>query len=331
MPLAFVIPVVHPDGRRVSSYDYVEKSLYLTLCSLTARGHGGAPVYVVCHRKPDWHTEFSPTVKFLIIPEHPWFPDDVKDRFSAEEGDKRGVRVDMGLKYLAGMIYAMQACDPEYLMPMDGDDFVRGDLIETVKEIALDDTETDCFLISHGYHIPLRKTDSGYDLQAAFQLDRFDETCGTSRVFNSKNFRQIVARHGPELLEFEESKIVEKNDVLQHEFLDCLGQLAERDVGKEPSFVRLLGSHTTQDVLFNVSYIDVPLSAKACGHGNHVGWQNGGLHWRKLYKVASSRKFMTEFGIANTSVLSHSLSLGVKIRGLRSIYRNKRNQRNQNS
>lgn len=324
-PLAFMMPVVHPGGRRVSNYAVVEKSLRLTLTSLTAKGHGSAPVFVVCHKVPDWHADFAPTVKFLVIPEHPWFPDDVKDRFSAEKGDRRGVRVDMGLKYLAGMLYARQAHDPTFLMPMDADDFVRSDLVQNVQDAARGRPDTDCFLITHGFHLPLQNTADGFLLKAAFQLDRFDETCGTSRVFDSNNFFKIVEKHGPELLEFGAHDIIDQENCFNPAFLDALGRLAERDIDKEPSFVRIMGSHTTQDAFFRLTPIEIPLAGKACGHGNHVGWQHGGIHWHKFYKVASSRKFADDFGIGNTALLQRSLDLKTKLKGWRCVLHNKKN------
>lgn len=325
-PLAFVIPVVHPGGHRVSNYDVVEKSLRLTLTSLTQSSLAHAPIFIVCHKRPDWHAEFAPTVTFLVIPEHPWFTDDVKDRFSAVEGDPRGVRIDKGLKFLAGMAYARQACDPRFLMPMDADDFVRKDIIKHITEHAESNTESDCYLVSRGFHVPLRNTDYGFELQAAFELDRFDETCGTSRIFHSERFFDFVKKHGPEILKFDADDITDGEHLFKTDFLDCLGQMADRDIDNDNSFVRIVGSHTTQDVFFAVSYIDAPLAGKACGHGNHVGWQHGGIHWHKFYAVASSKKFMDDFGIGNTPLLRRSLGLRTKFRGWRCVLGNRKNQ-----
>ncbi len=308
---AFVIPVLHPNGPKVSDYGVVEKSLRLTVESLTSQTQPGVPIIIVCHKRPDWHDTVPQTVKFLLIENHPGVSADVIE-----------VKLDKGVKFLAGIWYAIKAHNPKLLMPMDADDFVRKDLARVFLDIVQKDRETDCFIITRGYHAALGRTVEGFNLHAAFEIKKFDRTCGTSRVFNGQNFQQKLLEAAPDIAKFDLSDIADDTGVLDATFLDFLVNLSKQDIEDEDSYVRVMGRHTGQDKRYKIREIDQVMSAKACGHGNHVGKNAGDIHWRKILRIANSRTFMSQFGLSNAENLSPSLSLGVKASGLTSIIDN---------
>lgn len=301
----FVIPVVHPEGPRVSDYSVVERALALTVASITSQKEADTRVIIVCHRLPDWHDTCPDTVTFLLVGDHPRVSANVKNRYQ-----------DKGVKFIAGFWYALLDHQPALFMPMDADDFVRNDIANSFTRIAREHGDKDVFLISRGFHVALQDTPEGFDLLDVFELDRFDETCGTSRIFISRNFRKLLLEKIPGIDRFDMDRVVDAAGVLKNEFLDFLIASSDQDLDNTESFIFKIGDHTWQGRMFNIHRIYETFVAKGCGHGNHVSGKKMALHTRRLANRTDAQKFMNDFGLANTKYLRRSFSLKIRALGL---------------
>ncbi|WP_299410242.1 glycosyltransferase family A protein [uncultured Roseobacter sp.] len=299
--ITFVLPLVHPQGGKVENYAVVEMILRETLTSLTAQ-HGPRPhVVVVCHQAPDWAGDFADHVTFLVIPEHPGFA-----------AGRNHVQVDKGMKYVLGTWVALMEPAPDWIMLMDGDDFVHRDLLVHLQgqEVA-----EDGFLLAGGYHAALRPASTGFQLEAALKVNTFNDTCGSCRVFRASTLKDRIAAFQPALAALTPDQLADDQGVLDKGFVDLVVAATDPLREDQDGLIRVLGRHVRQKDHFNFIRVTEALVAKGCGHGNHDGPKAGEIHWHKVTAVTAPGQFLRDFGLAGRPTLQPRLKWQYQVMG----------------
>lgn len=275
---AFIIPIVHPDGKNVEDYGVVEDLLFLTTTSLLAQTHANIAVVVVLHRMPAWaNDKVDPRLHFLLLPEHPLCAVNTWP-----------VGEDKGLKYFLALEYARRlGC--RAVMPMDGDDFVDISLVRTV--LAQEPTN-EVLLITQGWFLALGNDEGPVQIDAAFENVRFHESSGSCRVFWMEPLVELlteVTDTPPDTLQHPDGTVTDEAIVWANA---KPGHRQER-----LGLLQMLGTHVRQSEMFTPRPLKGPLAAKGCGHGNHDGPRAGGIHWTKLVGVRRRAKVMARLGL----------------------------------
>lgn len=289
---AFLVPLVHPGGRKVRDYSVVERALRETLRSYTAQDHPDVVVIVICHRVPAWAGEVRERVRFIRIDEHP--------RFAANVND---VEIDKGMKYVLGAIQALAVEGAAYVMPVDGDDFLRTDLARHV--LARDLGPHDGFIVRQGYNALVQVAKDRLRILQVFRVQDFDRTCGTCRIFSRAALTRAVGKLDPGLLARSDGLVPEGDGqviVPDPALLDHLWQVTQPVTTDPWGTIRLLGRHLRQGGAFDFVPLTEPLAAKACGHGNHDGPSSGEVRWSGVRGVADGPEFLRRFGIAEGAI-----------------------------
>jgi hypothetical protein len=301
---AFVVPVVHPGGKKVSDYAVVERALKETLRSYTRQDHGDAVVIVVCHRLPAWASEFRGSVRFLRIETHPRFDANVND-----------VNVDKGMKYVLGSLSAM-AEGAAFVMLADGDDFVRTDLASRVFSRTLSD-DRDGFIIRQGYNAMIGVEETTFRVQQVYRVQDFDRTCGTCRIFSRASLARTLERLEPGILGWGDRLVAADGleIVADAALLSELWEVTAPVVRDPTSTIQAFGRHDRQGSVFALQPLFEPLAAKACGHGNHDGPRRGGIRWSGVRGCADGAVFLEQFGLAGGDIALGRVEPGLWLRG----------------
>ncbi|MCB1418177.1 MAG: hypothetical protein KDJ74_03905 [Notoacmeibacter sp.] len=284
-----VIPLVHPQGSKVSDYSQVEQVLRITLASILNLDGGPARVAVVCHRVPDWASSMPETVRFLDLGDHALLAPGQHD-----------VQIDKGLKYLLGLHWMLGTTDAAWIMPADGDDFLHRSLINTVRGQTPLAEGLDGFLVTEGVHAALRWNGDRLAVQSAFKVAEFNRTCGTCRIFDAARLAAATSKllaSLPVAAEcFDEDKaarvLTPKPGVV-----DGLMKQAASVQDAEDGIIRLLGRHVRQSPSFRFAMLPGALAAKGCGHGNHDGPRHGEIHWNRMTGFMGNKAFAAAFGL----------------------------------
>lgn len=291
--MTFVIPVVHPDGQKVTNYHDVERLLRETIASVLAVNDVDVSVVVVCHKRPDWAQACPPQVTFLDLGGHPGFA-----------ANRNDVRVDKGMKYIAGIWWALERIKPDVLMPMDADDFVHQRLASRAIDMLKQHPDRDGTIITEGYHVLISPEAETIALNAAFRVKRFNSSCGSCRVFDAGFIARKISQDVPAL-----DRLTGASDTgsLPQKALDHIVAYGDAAQFDDDGFLMTLGRHVRQDVQFNLIPCDLPLVAKGCGHGNHDGHRGGDVHWHRITRLKSVRRFRREFGLAARESISNKV------------------------
>lgn len=293
MSFAFVIPLVHPRHPRVKDYDTVEALLRLTLANLAGQSYDDVHVVVVCHILPDWHEEVSDFVHFLVFGAREEFPLDAK-----RVGFHRVAHVDMGLKFLVGLSFARDRLDADFMMPMDADDYVRGDLAYRIVQNDVTSGGRDGWIITRGYHVELEVSPEWIAFKAAYEVGSYNRNCGSCRILRSNNIDEKIAAIAPEFHAVRHELPDCTPGVIPDNVTDALLEILPRVRSVDAPLV-VLGTHIFQGRLFDLRPLDEPLSAKGCGHGNHGG-KNGGVYWYRVKRQQPLEGFLSEFRLKGT-------------------------------
>lgn len=305
---AFVIPVVNPGNAKVRSYATVEAVFRETIQSLLSQGHDDTIVVAVCHRIPSWAADFGDRVRFIDVGDHRAFAP-----------NRNHVRVDKGMKYALGCLQAIGRDNARFVMLADADDFVRTDLAETVLGTHLPPARQDGFLITRGVHVQIDWSASRPAVTGAFEVTRFNKTCGSCRVFAAAPLRRALETmdshlfyHADDLGEPDgRGAILPPTQLL--DYLDGLTDPIRHDEG---GVVRILGRHTRQRGFFSFEFLEQPLAAKGCGHQNHDGRRHGEVHWKRVTRFVRPSSFLEDFGLASSGRFDLRPSLAAKALGL---------------
>lgn len=308
---SFVIPVVHPDGKKIGDYNVVERILRETISSLEAQTHDDVNIIVVCHKKPEWADQCGDGVYFLVIGDTPAFA-----------ANRNHVQIDKGMKYTIGSVFAIDRLKADKVMLMDGDDFVHRDLANRLSADTAPSAGMDGYLITGGHHALVQPADSGFTIQAVYEVIDFNKTCGSCRVFFASELARHLQRFDPEISKIEPmipgGHVVDLPDeVIEH--VEATSSLEEE---QPSSLIRLLGRHVRQNTYFDFAALEEPLAAKGCGHGNHDGRKQGDVHWARIKKLTNGKKFIEEFGLARSPRIQSRPSLKANIRGWLSVFNN---------
>jgi len=288
--LAFVIPLRHPEGRKVSDYRTIEALLERTVRSLLKQTHRKIAVVVVCHRVPDWAADLDDRVRFL----------DVSDDASFG-ADQHPTAVDKGLRYAIGTLYAAATFRPDLVALMDADDYIHVELAERLLSVHTANANIDGYIINRGVHLGV-EVDEGHRIRYKFGVvvREFDFTCGSCRVFDAGRLVRRLLDIAPEIErrfsdwpEFDERMGLR----VQNEPMHLLLSATEEDRNKENHIINLIGRHVKQQRYFEFRQVDFVAAAKSCGHGNHTGPRRGAVHWFRVVRRVPLRKCLSMFGL----------------------------------
>jgi hypothetical protein len=302
---AFVVPVVHPGGRKVQDYAVVERALRETLRSYAAQTHDDTVIVVVCHKVPDWADLVRDKVRFITIDPHPRFEANVHD-----------VQIDKGLKYALGSIYALSVEGAAFVMLADGDDFVRTDLAARAFEADLG--VHDGFIVREGYNVLVSVAGEKFRILQALRVQDFDRTCGTCRIFGRAGLARALARLDGGILSWADRMTVAGDGPAirpDPALLDHLWAVAAPVAEDHWGTIRVLGRHLRQGRVFDFVPVFEPLAAKACGHGNHDGPSRGDVRWSGVLGCAGRSEFIARFGLAGGNVEVGGFDAGSWIQG----------------
>lgn len=308
---SFVIPLVHPLGKKVRDYGRVENILRETLRSITSQTSGAERVVVVCHRVPGWHAEFSGLVRFLSVGEHPGF--------SAGRND---VQIDKGMKYALGLQYAFTNHPAPYVMLMDGDDFLHRDFCRTVEEFMPDCPGRDGLIVTEGWNASLRPSGSGMFSEAVYRVSDFDKTCGSCRVFFCEPLRKNLETFCADLASLDGTEMADRDGNISARALGAVVEATDRISAAGDSFVRAIGRHVNQESFFDLSALERPLVAKGCGHDNHDGPRGGDIHWHRVVGVRDGFWLLRNFGLSGGAIAGR-VDMRSVVKGMYNMIRNR--------
>lgn len=287
---AFIIPVRHPKGKKVSDYGTIEALLKTTVHSLLNQTHRNVSVIVVCSQVPDWANELDRRVTFVDVSN-----DDVFDP------DLYHFEIDKGLRYAVGSLYAISTVRPDLIMLLDADDYVHVELAERLLSNHNGDSNLDGYLIRRGIHL-------GVDVQAdrsvrysfAVEVREFDFTCGSCRIFDASRLAERLLEMSPETAKrFASWQTDNSGSVVSaaRETLQWLAEITEKDRAKDDHIINLMGRHERQTPYFQFQEVDYPAAAKGCGHGNHTGPRRGAIHWFRVVRRIPLSECLKAFGL----------------------------------
>lgn len=290
----FVIPVRNPQDQKVADYSCIETVLHETVKSLIQQTYRHTHIVIVCHKIPPWSKSIGSKVTFLNVSDIPTFPP-----------DENPVRVDKGLKYIIGILYAKHNLNPSLIMPMDADDYVNIKLASKLVNKGKFNKNLDGYILKKGLHVNLEiAADYSVDYEAAYVVREFDRTCGSCRVFKTDALIKSI--------EIIDSDVVKRFSLwparspnasvnVPIEPVMWLSHLTRPNFSNENSIVNILGRHINQDPYFKLLPLSLVGAAKGCGHGNHDGPKQGAIHKDKLVGKFSTQKFLRTFGAVEKS------------------------------
>lgn len=293
MSFVFILPVVHPKGNKVNNYHHVEVALKKTIESLQNQTYSDVKIVVVCSQIPTWVNQIGSNVFFLDLSD--------SEIFAANRND---VKVDKGLKYFLGILYAAAHFEPKFYMLADADDYVNSQLAEySFKALSSNfgQKEIDGYLIDKGLQVEVNfSSDNKLNYGNAYLVKKFNTSCGTCRVFKQENLTQKILEIDPNI--FKKSRKWMPNRLgnitkVPSALSTWLDELCRENYFQDWHIVNVLGRHIKQAEYFNFLLFPHMGAAKACGHGNHDGPRRGGLHEKKIIGEFPIKVFKKKFGI----------------------------------
>lgn len=284
--LCFVIPLVHPNGKKVSDYNAVESILKHTIRSCLRQTHQNISVIVVCHKTPEWAAGLDARVSFVVLNDGPeWTAADLE------------VCEDKGAKHLLGAQIALTKHHAHAVMFLDGDDFLHKDFARLA--LAALPKNGDGLVVTRGFHAALQPNGAGFALNAALQVDEFQHTCGSCRVFAADVLADRMTRWWPHVLTT--NLVSDASTVLADGYAQFQAAVADTK-GNEFGAVRILGRHAPRSMLAELTSWAVPVVAKGCGHGNHDGPRKGEVHWNRSVGAADLAEFASDFSLDGADI-----------------------------
>jgi hypothetical protein len=284
--VAFVIPVRNPGDSKVRDARWLDVLLERTLESLLAQRHPHVAVITIGHgpgpRPPD-----DPRLVRLDVSDSDVF-----------RPDARGVQIDKGLRYVLGARWALDVYRADLVLPMDADDYVNVELAAALAGAG--PTTKDGWLIDRGVHVGVRLEPHyrlGYD--GAFVVDRFDQTCGSCRVFEADALARFIDAIDPALAPAFAPALERRGGALRLP-PPLIAEFERRATGRADRHEKLhvLGRHIRQQSHFDFARCELLGAAKGCGHCNHDGPRQGGVHHEKVIRTLDLSTFGHMFGVA---------------------------------
>lgn len=309
-----LIPVVHPEGSRIQSYEEVEALLKTTLTSILSMEGPPARIGVMCHKVPDWAPEMPEHVRFLDLGPKPLLPP-----------ERNHVQIDKGLKYILGIVWAFSEAAPAFIMPCDGDDYLHHDLRNEIfaNEHLLD--AKDGFVVINGVHAMLEWEDGHLNIAAAFNVSDFHVTCGTCRIFRGPQLHERVMQVAGNLADLPQTwktDLRTRTSRVGEASRDTLVGSLESLFDEGRGIVRLLGRHAKLYPEIALLPLQRTLVAKGCGHGNHDGKRGGDIHWHRITGILPNPDFVEQFGVKDVIGVSKGKHRRAIANGYLGIVRN---------
>lgn len=294
-----VIPVRNPQDQKVIDYSCIEAILHETVRSLTQQSYSHTHIVIVCHKIPSWGGTIGNNVTFLNVSNIPAFP-----------ANKNPVRVDKGLKYIIGILYAKNNLNPDLIMPMDADDYVNVKLAsKLVKKDKFNrfNSNRDGYILKKGLHVNLQiAADYSVNYEVAYLVEEFDRTCGSCRVFKTDALMKSIETIDVDIASrFSYWPLRSQNAsvTVPAEPVMWLSDISQPHYLSENNIVNILGRHIKQSPYFKLAPLNFVGAAKGCGHGNHDGPKQGEVHMDKIIGNISAQQFCSNFGILNKNYL----------------------------
>lgn len=285
--VAFVIAVRNPLDSKVHDPAGLYALLDRTVTSLLRQTHVNVRVIVVSHGAlpPGIRDERAVC---LDVSGAPVFRPDAHD-----------VRMNKGLRYAIGSVYALNVCRADFVMPMDADDYVHVDLAAQVGRLGGRLDRHDGLLIERGVHVQL-SVDACHRVSyhQAFLVDRFHMTCGSCRVVRASAMRRVLTRLDPNVEErlsswrrIDDARVVIASDAVAWLETRALQSADHREC------IDVLGRHVRQEAHFSFLASTLLGAAKGCGHQNHDGPRQGAIHYDKVRGSLEISTFRGMFGL----------------------------------
>jgi hypothetical protein len=286
----FIIPVRNPFDEKVSDYRVIETLLRKTVDSLTKQQVVKSNIIVVCHQVPSWSIAFGEQVTFLDVSKSSVFPPDTNP-----------VRVDKGLKYTIGSLYAKKTFDPSLIMLMDADDYVNCNLAQSLIGFNPFSFKLDGYLITKGVHVALKiNEDYSVNYIESYLVKDFDKTCGSCRVFRTNSLLEKLRSIDIDIEKYFSDWPQRKNNgsvEVPDKSISWLSEKTKSNYLNEDSIINILGRHINQNQYLKLKPVSIVGAAKGCGHGNHDGPKQGDMHEDKIMREIHIDQFQHLFGL----------------------------------
>ncbi|MFK7830973.1 MAG: glycosyltransferase family A protein [Congregibacter sp.] len=294
MSFVFILPVLHPQKDSVSNYRHVEIALKTTLDSLKQQTYDDIQIIVVCCQVPDWSATAGENVHFLDV--------SGAEAFAA---NRNHYRVDIGMKFVLGALYAFEHFQCKLIMRADADDYVDirvADYCVASMSKQLTNPEIDGYIINKGLQVEVNLSPTeDFGFQRAYLVKRFNLSCGTCRIFKHESLKREILKIDTAILTRSTHWRSEAQRNVVHvpnELSKWLDDTCKADYSADWHPINVLGRHIEQKKHFR--FIPLPQlgAAKGCGHGNHVGVLEGRLHEDKIIGRIPVSLFKANFGIS---------------------------------
>jgi hypothetical protein len=307
MSLAVVIPLVHPRHDAVTEYAVVERLLRATVASVLRQQDDRVRVVVAGHRVPEWGPAMGERVLFLDLGDHP----------ALAPGKARDGRefLDKAKKLATGSLVADRLWRPDHLMLMDADDFIHVSLADALAGGGLGPGGKDGYVLTRGYHALLTDRTETLAVRAAIAVESFDRTCGSCRIFRADALMhriEVLAPGAGQLLPGQTRAMLAPRVV--ERVVTCLAAALEQGAAGHRA-AQALGRHMWREDGLDLQPVRQPLAAKGCGHGNHVGWRGGAVHWHRATGALPVDRFMGRFGLEGQTGVVARPDMRVTLRG----------------
>lgn len=296
MSFAFILPVIHPDSVKVSNYEHLEIVLKRTLESLQRQTFTDIKIIVVCCKIPDFSKEIGDNIYFLNVADSTTF-----------KPDRNIARVDMGLKFIVGILYAIEKFKVDLFMRVDGDDYVNSNLAKYAinsLDRTLRSSTIDGYIINKGLQIEVQvNSKNEIEYGDTYFIRRFNSSCGTCRIFKQATLRAKLLEINSDIFSKSSHWLTACQDnavAIPPEMPDWLDTISREHYLEEWHPVNILGRHINQSDYLNFANFPFLGAAKACGHGNHDGPREGRIHKDKMVGKLPKSVLESTFGIKDS-------------------------------
>lgn len=295
MHFSFVIPLIHPENKRVKAYERTLTALRGTLENLLQQSYQNISVVVCCHRLPDWHDEIDPRLHFLLLEEHPELPFAGFTAYNNEASE-----LDKGIKLSLGFAFAHDHLQADYTMMMDADDFARTDLVHRVLTFGMPKMGRDGWNITGGYNLEMSQEQGGLILHSAYEVEGFHRNCGSCRIFSAPALNAKFGKIAPGIARWRTQIPSEALGIIRRGTIEAVFRDVRADTSQNAPFM-IFSHHKRQERLFDLADVPLTLMAKGCGHSNHAGRSD--VFWYRVVRQCDVSEVMWDFGLGNGVVV----------------------------
>ena len=242
--ITYIIPIIHPSHKGISSYNDILICLKRTLDSLIKQPKK-TTIIVVAHMIPKWFKTCykNKNIHFIILKAQVF--DFLKDLDEIKIGDTKSMgkvknllpniykkyinmqsafhNKDKGLKYFIGLLYCFNlspAKKTKYIYLMDGDDFIYTNLI---KILETSPSNINMFVVQQGYIMfskSLGNFNDRLNIEKVYRLSDFSNVCGSNRIFKASSLENNIKRRLKMSLTSNKLKYLVKHKIVTNNLID---------------------------------------------------------------------------------------------------------------